>query len=208
MSWRLLSSSAQRNTFLVCKRTSASETIPAAGGPSFGLRGRNHCGGISGSHAKAANHLMDTCCCSGCAVFCFAPPANEEAVTGVRDSTQCRFSRAQPPVIGLILEDSFMTHRWLAPWQRGAKKSRSLRGLLCVESLEERSLLSGLHVVSSPQIARRRRPGLLQRPSLCGRFAMPLPGRTLDHGSGYPLKDPLCFESSCHCLTVNLTLAP
>ena len=45
-----------------------------------------------------------------------------------------------------------MTHWWLARRQRGAKTARARRASLRVESLEERTLLSGLQVVPGPQI--------------------------------------------------------
>jgi hypothetical protein len=52
----------------------------------------------------------------------------------------------------LILEDSVMTHWWLAPRRRGAQRARALRAPLRLELLEQRNLLSGLVFVPSPQI--------------------------------------------------------
>jgi hypothetical protein len=48
-----------------------------------------------------------------------------------------------------------MTKLWSALWQRGAKRTRALRTILNLESLEERNLLSGLVVAPSPQTAGR-----------------------------------------------------
>ena len=42
---------------------------------------------------------------------------------------------------------------WLRSWQRRAKRRRAPRAPLRVKCLEERNLLSGLKVVSSPQIS-------------------------------------------------------
>ena len=51
----------------------------------------------------------------------------------------------------LIWEDFIMTQLWTFHWRRG-KRARALRAPLRVELLEERNLLSGLHVVTSPTI--------------------------------------------------------